>query len=296
MELRQLRYFVAVASTGSFSRAAERCQVSQPSLSQQIAKLEGGLKHRLFDRSGRQVLLTDAGRMLLERAESILAAVEDAERKLHESNTLASGQVTLGALPTIAPYLLPRVLKGFMARFPGVEITVHEDVTRQLLEGIATGDLDLALVALPVPDERLHVEPLLTETLYLALPPGHRLVKRRRIALPDLHAERFILLNEMHCLGEQILSFCRANECHPRVGCRSAQISTIQNLIALGQGISLLPEMARKADVTQLPYRRLSGAQPTRTIAVIRRKHRSSGLAVERFVTHLKKESARQGR
>lgn len=293
MELRQLRYFVAVACTGSFSRGADRCQVSQPSLSQQIAKLEGSLKQRLFERTGRRVLLTDSGRLLLERAEAILAAVDDAERKLRESDTLGGGQVTLGALPTIAPYLLPRILKRFMSKFPGVEITVHEDVTRHLLDGIAAGDLDLALIALPVPDERLHVEPLLTEPLYLALPPGHRLVKRRRITLNDLGPERFILLNEMHCLGEQILSFCRANECHPRVGCRSAQISTIQNLIALGQGVSLLPDMARKADVSQLPYRRLWGAQPTRTIAVIRRKHRTSGLAVERFVGHLKKQAAR---
>lgn len=295
MELQQLRYFVAVASTGSFSRAAERCQVTQPSLSQQIAKLEGGLRQRLFDRTGRQVLLTDSGRLLLESAESILAAVDDAERKLRESDTLDGGQVTLGALPTIAPYLLPRILKRFMARFPRVEITVHEDVTKHLLEGISAGDLDLALIALPVPDERLHVEPLLTEPLLLALPPKHRLLRRRRIGLNDLRTERFILLNEMHCLGEQVVSFCRANECHPRVGCRSAQISTIQNLIALGQGVSLLPDMARKADVSrQLPYRRLWGAQPTRTIAVIRRKHRSSGLAVERFVGHLQKECGGQ--
>ncbi len=291
MELHQLRYFVAVAGTGSFSRAAERCHVSQPSLSQQIAKLEGGLQHRLFDRFGRHVALTDAGRMLLERAEAILAAVDDAERKLRDSDNLKGGQVTLGVLPTIAPYLLPRILKRFMASFPGVEITVHEDVTQHLLEGIAAGDLDLALVALPVPDERLHVEPLLTEELLLALPPGHRLVKRRRITLNDLLSERFILLNEMHCLGEQVLSFCRANECHPRVACRNAQISTIQNLIALGQGISLLPAMAQKADKTnRLPYRRLSGSQPTRTLAVIRRKHRSSSLAVERFIAQLKKE------
>src|SRR5262245_35930445 len=132
MELHQLRYFVAVASTGSFSRAAERCQVTQPSLSQQIAKREVGLRQRLFDRTGRHVLLTDAGRLLLERAESILAAVDDAQRKLRESDTLEGGQVTLGALPTIAPYLLPRILKRFMARFPGVEITVHEDVTKNL--------------------------------------------------------------------------------------------------------------------------------------------------------------------
>jgi LysR family transcriptional regulator, hydrogen peroxide-inducible genes activator len=290
MELHQLRYFVAVAQMQSFSRAAERCHVSQPSLSQQITKLERQLRQRLFDRLGRRIVLTDAGRLLLDRALGIVAAVDDAERRLHDAQSLEAGQLAIGAIPTIAPYLLPKALERFVARHPNVELTVHEDVTRQLLTATAIGDLDLALVALPIHDDRLQVEPLLTEALWLALPPRHRLQRRRHITVEDLKEERFILLDEMHCLGEQILTFCRANECHPRIACRSAQISTIQALIALGQGISLIPEMARRADATHSrSYRLLADGKPTRTIAAIWHKHRYHSPVAEWFLEMLRR-------
>jgi LysR family hydrogen peroxide-inducible transcriptional activator len=289
MELHQLRYFVAVARAGSFSRAAERCHVSQPSLSQQIGKLEGRLKQRLFDRLGRRVSLTEAGRLLLDRAEAILAAVDDAERRMRDGANLEGARLAVGAIPTVAPYLLPPVLKRFLRRHPGVDLTVHEDVTRRLVETTAAGDLDLAVLALPVADERLQAEPLLTEPLLLALPPRHRLGKRRRVAVEDLAEERFILLDEMHCLGEQVLSFCRANGCQPRIACRSAQLATVQKLIALGQGVSLLPAMARKADPGNArSYRPLAGGRPTRTLAAVWHRHRYHSLAAERFLTELR--------
>jgi LysR family hydrogen peroxide-inducible transcriptional activator len=219
--------------------------------------------------------------------------VDNAERHLREGDGMAGGQVLLGALPTIAPFLLPRILRRFTARHADVEITVHEDLTQHLLEGLVAGELDLALAALPIQDGRLHVEPLFTEPLLLAMPLRHRLLRRRRITLNDLQQERFILLNEMHCLGEQILSFCRANECHPRVACRSAQISTVQKMIALGQGISLLPEMALKGETPRLAHRRLADTDPVRTIAIVRHKYRSTGPAVQRFLDCLRNAVAR---
>src|ERR1700739_903935 len=131
MEMHQIRYFVALAQTGSFSSAAERCHVSQPSLSQQIQKLERGLKQQLLERLGRRVALTDAGRLLLDRATAILAAVEDAARRVSQDGE-KGGRLALGAIPTIAPYLLPVVLRRFLDRHPSVDLTVHEDVTSQL--------------------------------------------------------------------------------------------------------------------------------------------------------------------
>src|SRR6516225_8255402 len=130
MEMHQLRYFAAVARTGGFSRAAEQCHVSQPSLSQQIQKLERGLGQRLFDRLGRRVVLTDAGRLLLDRALAILAAAEDAERRLRDGDDGRGGRLAVGAIPTIAPYLLPGVLGRFLRRQPRAELVIHEDVTR----------------------------------------------------------------------------------------------------------------------------------------------------------------------
>jgi LysR family hydrogen peroxide-inducible transcriptional activator len=293
MEMHQLRYFVAVAQTGNFSRAAEQCHVSQPSLSQQILKLEKGLGQRLFDRLGRRVQLTEAGRLLLERATAILAAVEDAERQLRDADHQPGGRLIVGAIPTIAPYLLPLALERYLRQCPAVEVTVQEDVTAHLIGDVASGALDLALVALPITDERLQVEALFTEPLLLVLPRRHRLARKRRLTLEDVQDERFILLNEMHCLGEQVLSFCRANGCHPQIACRSAQIATIQSLIALGQGVSLLPALARRADRDgRRVYCPLAGNQPTRTIAAVWHRHRYHSAAAESFLDRLRRLAA----
>jgi LysR family transcriptional regulator, hydrogen peroxide-inducible genes activator len=289
MEMHQLRYFVAVARTGSFSRAAEQCHISQPSLSQQIQKLERGLGQRLLDRLGRRTVLTEAGRLLLDSALSILGTVEDAERRLRDGDDRQGGRLSIGVLPTIAPYLLPLVLGRFFKHHPRVELTIHEDVTRQLLPAVAAGDLDLALVALPINEDGVQAESLFSEPLLLALPRTHRLTRRRRITLDDLGTERFIVLTEMHCLGEQVLSFCTAHGCQPAIACRSAQITTIQALIALNQGISLLPAMAQRVDRDKRRvYRPLAGDPPRRTIAVIWRLHRYHSATAERFLVQLR--------
>src|SRR5262245_61822399 len=136
MELHQLRYFVAVAQTGNFTRAAEKCHVSQPSLSQQIQKLEHSLKQPLFHRLGRKAVLTDAGRLLLDRASAILAGVEDAERRLRAGDAAHGGRLVVGAIPTIAPYILPPTLEGFSTRYPRAELIVREDVTAALLPAL----------------------------------------------------------------------------------------------------------------------------------------------------------------
>lgn len=291
MELHQLRYFVAVAQTGNFSRAAERCHVSQPSLSQQILKLENRLGQPLFNRLGRRAVLTDAGRLLLDRASAILAAIDDAERRLRAGDELHKGRLALGAIPTIAPFLLPKTLERFVRQCPQVELIVREDVTSQLLPAVLEGELDLAIVALPIADDRLQAEPLLAEPLFAALPTNHILAQRRHITIQDLAGERFILLNEVHCLGEHVLNFCRANECQPQIVCRSAQIATIQALIALGQGVSLLPDMARRADTSRtIIYRPLANDEPRRTIAVIWHRHHYHSPLAERFLGVLRKK------
>jgi LysR family hydrogen peroxide-inducible transcriptional activator len=290
MEVHQLRYFVAAAQTGNFSRAAERCHVSQPSLSQQILKLEHRLGQPLFHRLGRKTTLTDAGRLLLERATAILATLDDTERRLRAGDEQHGGRLAIGAIPTVAPYMLPRTLGGFTQRCPKVELIVREDVTDHLLPAVVDGELDLAIVALPISDERLQAEALLVETLLVALAPGHPLTKRRRLTIQDLAGERFILLNEMHCLGDQVLNFCRANECQPQIACRSAQIATIQALIALGQGVSLLPDMARRADRGHtLVYRPLSKDQPRRTVAVVWHRHHYHSPLAEQFLAELRR-------
>jgi LysR family hydrogen peroxide-inducible transcriptional activator len=190
MEMHQLRYVVAVARTGNFSRAAEQCRVAQPSLSQQVQKLEAELGERLFDRLRRESKLTAAGEAFLRRAVRILEEVDAARREAGDTRQLLRGTLTVGVLPTIAPYLLPDVLVAFAEKFPGVETVVHEDMTARLLKQLLAYEIDLALASLPVDDPRLHVRELFAEELKLALPPGHPQTHRRARRLAERAADR----------------------------------------------------------------------------------------------------------
>jgi LysR family hydrogen peroxide-inducible transcriptional activator len=280
MEMHQLRYVVAVARAGNFSRAAEQCHVSQPSLSQQIQKLEDELGERLFDRLKRETRLTSHGEAFLRHARHILEEAEAARREATEARDLLRGTVTLGALPTIAPYLLPDVLAAFTERFPGVEIVVQEDTTARLSKLALAYEIDFALASLPVPDPRLEVRELFSEELLLALPPGHPLARKRPIRLADLERERFIVMQEGHCLGDQLLRFCGQHEFHPMISFRSTQLETIQALVCSGLGISLIPAMAAQSQRTDLPkYRSLQSPKPERRIVAFWPKHRPPGRA-----------------
>src|SRR3954469_9129630 len=200
MEIHQLRYFVAVAETGSFTRAAEREGVTQPTLSEQILRLESkkhGLNRRLFDRLGRKVVLTDAGNELLGHAQGILAAVKEAERAVRDS--AEGGSLRVGAIPTIAPFLLPGTVTRFRKAQPTVQLPLKQDLTERLLACLRAGELDVAIMAMPVPDDRLHAEKLFTEPLVVALPPKHRLAAKTEVRLGDVMDEPFILLDDMHC-------------------------------------------------------------------------------------------------
>jgi len=276
MELRQLEYFVAVAETANFTRAAERCHVAQPSLSQSIINLEKELRQQLFDRLGRKVQLTEAGRMLFDRAKLILSTTEDTRRELRDFAEPAS--LSVGAIPTIAPFLLPNAVKKFLELHPTTPLMLHENFTERLVESIGEGELDVGIMALPIEDERLNSKVLFREELLLAIPKGHELTRKKHIGLKELLNVPFILLDEMHCLGEQVMTFCRRHAYGPKVVCRGAQLSTLLSLVAIGQGVSLIPHMAiTEAASETTVFRSISGEAPTRTIAAVwnRRRYRS---------------------
>jgi DNA-binding transcriptional LysR family regulator len=196
MEMNQLRYVVAVARAGNFSRAAEQCHVSQPSLSQQIQKLEDELGERLFDRMKRQTKLTPHGEAFVRRAVRILEEAELAVREASDAKSLMSGTLTIGVLPTIAPYLLPKTIGVFVRKYPGVEIVVQEDTTAQLLKHLTTYEIDFAFVSDPIDDSRFEVKELFSEELLLALPPGHPLARKRTVPAAALKGERLIVMRE----------------------------------------------------------------------------------------------------
>lgn len=285
MEMHQLRYVVAVARTGNFSRAAEQCHVSQPSLSQQIQKLEEELGERLFDRLKREAKLTAYGQSFLRRAARILEEVDAAKREATDAKELISGSVTLGVLPTIAPYLLPPVLTQFHARFPGVEVIVQEDTTAQLLKLALACEIDFALASLPIGDGRFEVRELFAEELLVALPPDHPLTARRALRSSDLESERLIVMKEGHCLGDQVLNFCERRAVRPNVTFRSAQLETVQSLVCAGVGLSLIPAMAAGAGRGRRPeYRSLQAPRPERKIVALWPKQRPLGRAAEELL------------
>jgi LysR family transcriptional regulator, hydrogen peroxide-inducible genes activator len=285
MEIHQLRYMAAVARTGNFSRAAEQCHVSQPSLSQQILKLENELGERLFHRMKREVKLTPHGEAFLRRATRVLEEVEAAKREAKEAAELLRGVVTVGVLPTIAPYLLPEVVCVFARDFAGIEIVVQEDTTARLIKLLLSFDIDFALVSPPIQDGRLEVEELFSEELLLAMPPGHRLTRQRTVKPADLGGERLIVMKEGHCLGSQVLNFCERRDLHPEISFRSAQLETVQALVRAGLGISLIPAMAIEGGGGNRPeYRSLQPPKPERKIVAAWLKQRPPGRAASGFL------------
>jgi LysR family hydrogen peroxide-inducible transcriptional activator len=288
MEMHQLRYVVAVARAGNFSRAAEQCHVSQPSLSQQIQKLEGELGEPLFHRTKREAKLTAHGQVFLPRAVRILEEAEAAKREAGDAKNLVRGTLTVGVLPTIAPYLLPEVLVAFAEKFPGVETVVHEDTTAQLLRQLMACEIDLALASRPIEDDRLVVRDLFSEELKLALPPGHPLTRKRTVSLADFEKEPLIVMKEGHCLGDQVLGFCDRRELKPNISFRSAQLETIQALVCSGVGVSLIPAMAARSERKDLPkYRSLPAPGPERKIVAVWPRQRPPGRAANEFLNQI---------
>ena len=270
MEIHQLRYFVAVAELLSFTKAAARCRVSQPSLSQQIQKLERDLGVQLLDRLGRRIKLTDAGDALYERAATVLDALDDAKTCVQTSLDWQKGAITVGAIHTIAPYLLPAVVSRLTSRFPQAQITVEEQLTEELLGNCLAGELDVGIVALPISEQRVRSESLFTEKLVAAVPSKSPLAKLKKLTLDDVTRQPFVLLDDMHCLGRQTLQLCADRNCAPAVSCHTAQLLTVQELVALGQGVSLVPEMATGHNRdNRVVYRPLDGAPVEREIGMI---------------------------
>lgn len=286
MDLGQLRYFTKIVEHRSFTRAAQDCSVSQPALSQQIAKLEKELGQPLFERQGRSIRLTPAGQVLQTQAEKILRLVDDAKRQITDDGQ--TGRICISAIPTIAPYFLPELLASVGSQFPRASFVISEDTTETLLKRCSNGDVDVGLVALPASAKYLSVEPLFEEELLLALPVGHRLCSRARISIKDIAEEPFVLLGNTHCLVDSIENFCNQKNFQPITTSGIEQLVTIQNLVALGHGISFVPKMAAFDDLGgKVVYRSLSGDKPTRKVAICFNPYRYQSQLLSNFIKGL---------
>ena len=288
MELHQLRYFCAIAETGSFSRAAQQSHVSQPSLSQQILKLENELGARLFDRLGRTVRLTELGSAFLPRARAVLRDVEAARSDVVERKTSVGGPLCVGVIPTIGPYFLPRVLASFSRKYPQARVTVVEEITPLLLERLRASTMEVAIVALPlrVRNNEFKSFPLLGEKLYAVLARRHPLAKRRAVSLGELHNDPFLLLRDGHCFREAAVAACNRARLNPNIVFESGQFSSILSMVGAGLGISIVPAMAieERGDCCFIP---IQDERAVRTIGAVALNGRSLPRVCEAFLAHV---------
>jgi len=272
LTLKHLRYFEALATHRHFGRAAEACFISQPALSLQIKELEEVMGGPLVERAARKIRLTAVGEDLLERARDILLRVEDIGTLARSQAGAFTGRLRIGVIPTVAPYLLPRVVKALSQRFPELLLEPKETVTQSLLQEVHASRLDVAIVALPISEPALREFALFDEEFLLVRPVADK--GAQVPALAALPAMQLLLLEEGHCFRDQALSFCSADGVRARQIMEGSSLSTLVQMVSAGIGLTLIPEMAeafetRTADVA---VSRFPSPAPHRTIGMIWRK------------------------
>ncbi|MEL6587723.1 MAG: hydrogen peroxide-inducible genes activator [Pseudomonadota bacterium] len=277
LTLKQLRYFDAVARHGHFGRAAETCAVSQPALSVQIKELEASLHIQLFERGPRHVRLTPFGEEFSERVRETLRTVDELGEMARAAQSGLAARLRLGVIPTIAPYLLPKVIARLSTAYPGIDLAVRETQTERLLHELSEGRIDMALVALPVSEAWLTEMPLFTEEFVLVRPKSD--ADRPVPTAQGLAQEKLLLLEEGHCFRDQALSFCGPHPLRGRNGLDGSSLTTLVQMVAAGLGVTLLPQMAIgvETEAAEVALSRFAVAAPRRTVGVIWRK--SSAMA-----------------
>ncbi|MGM0593609.1 MAG: DNA-binding transcriptional regulator OxyR [Pseudomonadota bacterium] len=276
INLRDLEYLVAVEEERHFHRAAERCFVSQPTLSGQLKKLEERLGVQLVERSTRQVVMTDVGRAVTNQARRVLAAargIEDIAQTFHDP---MAGELQVGLIPTVAPYLLPQIMPALKKPFPNLKLWLHEQQTAVLVERLRNAELDLLILALPVAEasDFAGVE-LFREPFWLALPKGDPLTRQRQANLSDINARELMLLEEGHCMREHALDVCLTAGASEYAAFHATSLETLRHMVGEGMGITLMPQLSLPRRLTKsdsVQYRPFPDPPPSRRIGMLYRK------------------------
>ena len=268
MNLRDLKYLVAVAEHRHFGRAADACFVSQPTLSTQVKKLEETLGVVLFERSRRQVMLTEAGQAIVAQAGVVLKDVNELVRLADGHRDPLGGNFRLGIIPTVAPYLLPLVLAPVRRALPNLRVQLFEGQTANISAQLQEGELEAVVLALPVLEDDLEQVPLFEEPFYFAVPAGHPKAKRKAIREAELDGEQVLLLEDGHCLRDQALEICESRNAVENANFRATSIETLRQMVAAGVGVTLMPELAitRRAGVRYIPFSNRKG--PHRVVGI----------------------------
>ena len=283
MNLRDLRYFVALADTRHFGKAAERSFVSQPTLSAQIKKLETYLGVQLIERQPRKVTLTEMGARILPLARSILQESDEIVSLARNDHDPLSGKLKVALIPTIGPYLLPLVARKLRKQLPRLKVMLYEYQTQPLLEKLRAGDIDLGILALPVPLDGLEARPLYEEDFTLAVPSNNPLAKRSNVKIDDLTGETLLLLEDGHCLRDQALDVCSRIDVKESEDYRATSLETLRQMVAAGLGITLLPKLATRGPFGSgqgLTVKEFSRPVPSRSIGAVWRKSTARTAAI----------------
>jgi LysR family transcriptional regulator, hydrogen peroxide-inducible genes activator len=283
MNLRDLRYFVALADTRHFGKAAERSFVSQPTLSAQIKKLETYLGVQLIERQPRKVTLTETGAKILPLARRIVQESDEIVSTARNEHDPLSGKLKVGLIPTIGPYLLPLLARKLRKQLPRLKLMLYEYQTQPLLEKLRAGDIDLGILALPVPLDGLEARPLYDESFTLAVPNNSPLAKRANIKLDDLNGETLLLLEDGHCLRDQALDVCSRIDVKESEDYRATSLETLRQMVAAGLGITLLPELATRGPFGSghgLAVKQFARPVPSRSVGAVWRKSTARTAAI----------------
>jgi LysR family hydrogen peroxide-inducible transcriptional activator len=283
MNLRDLRYFVALAETRHFGKAAERCYVSQPTLSAQIKKLENYLGVQLIERQPRRVTLTETGEKIVPLARRMLQESDEIVALARNEHDPLSGKLNLALIPTIGPYLLPLVMRRLRKQLPRLKLMLYEYQTQPLLERLRSGDIDVGILALPVPLDGLDARELYEEPFTVAVPTTSELAKKPQVRLDDLGGETLLLLEDGHCLRDQALDVCSRVEARESEEYRATSLETLRQMVAAGMGITLLPELATRGPFGSghgLAVKNFVRPVPSRTVGAVWRKSSSRSEAI----------------
>ena len=284
IKLKDLRYLVAVADTGHFGQAAERCFISQPTLSAQLKKLEDYLGVQLIERQPRGATLTQAGEQIVARARLILSASDEVVTIAQTHRDPLSGRLKVAMIPTVGPYVLPQVAPAVHKQMPRLDLLLFEYQTAPMLEKIQTGEIDVGVLALPVELEGLASRRLYDEDFNVALPEHHRLARQTSVRIGDLTDESLLLLEEGHCLRDQALEVCSRISVHERQDFRATSLETLRQMVATGAGITLLPELAGRGayrNARGVVLRPFTKPAPVRHIGALWRKSTPRRTAID---------------
>ncbi len=272
MNIRDLKYLVTLAECQHFGKAAEMCFVSQPTLSMQIKKLEDELDVQLLERNNKSVMITPAGHTVVSYAKQILATVDQIKAFANSVKNPYAGDVKLGLIPTLGPYLLPHIVAKLHKQYPALNFYLVEDQTAKIVEKLKYGDLDVIILALPIDGDDFHIEPLFKEPFYLAVNQHHAWAKRKQIKQAELGNEKILLLEEGHCLRDQALEICNNNAAFEYSNFKATSLETLRHMIASGLGMTLMPKLACRKDDKAINYVPFTKPVPGRTIGMAWRK------------------------